>query len=196
MPFVFSGLIASPLSRIAAGLAVAAMATAVLVATPPPPALAADPTVTPTAAQSARAEERLERLLTREQHLLTHQQDRLDHSGEAIARTERFVADQKAQGKDPSAIESALAQFKAAVASARTHHDTAKALLDAHAGFDASGKVADQAQAKVTLRDAGRAQRLFHLTMRRGSVNLQTTVAEYRLLNRAERTATPAGQVR
>ena len=112
------------------------------------------PVPTDDAERQARQVERLERAYQRELKALEAQADRL---GEAEARAEEFagrIADLKSKGKDTSALEEALADFKDVLKEARTTHDEAAGILKTHAGFDAQGKVTDIEQARETVREA------------------------------------------
>jgi DNA repair ATPase RecN len=59
----------------------------------------------------------------------------------------------KAAGKDTSTLEAALAQFQKNIGLAKQKHETAAALLKAHAGFNANGQVTDRPAARETLKD-------------------------------------------
>lgn len=65
---------------------------------------------------------------------------------------DEFIAKRKAEGKDTSALETVLAQFRADLAIARATNDQAVALLNTHAGFDDQGQVTDAQQAEATLK--------------------------------------------
>ncbi|MCL5959687.1 MAG: hypothetical protein M1358_10315, partial [Chloroflexi bacterium] len=106
--------------------------------------------------------------------------------GELAAKVQSYIDNQKAKGKDTSSLETALANFKAAVATAQSDYDTAKSTLDARAGFDANGEVTDIAQARSTVQTAGKAERQFHQTMRKATVDLRKALRQYRQANRPE----------
>jgi DNA repair exonuclease SbcCD ATPase subunit len=77
----------------------------------------------------------------------------LDRSDEMIARAEEILTKLEAQGKDTSALETALANFETALEKVKPIHESAGAIIAAHAGFDENGKVTDAAQAQQTLKD-------------------------------------------
>ena len=52
---------------------------------------------------------------------------------------------------DTSAVQAALTAFQSAIQSAQSIHDGGASLISTHAGFDASGNVLDQTQAKATV---------------------------------------------
>lgn len=143
-------------------------------------AAAADPTPVPNQPSGAR----LEKLLRREQNILSYAQLRLTLANSAVKALQDFVADQQGQGKNTSALEEGLASFQAAIASAQSLHDAAKSALDTKAGFSADGTVADFAQARATVRTAGKAERDFHRTMREARTNLWQSFKNYRAANK------------
>ncbi len=136
------------------------------------------------ATPESRKGERLERLFKREHNVLTREQNRLTRAGQIATRIQNYINNQKANGKDTSALETALANFNTAVATAQSDHDTAKNTLDASACFDSNGAVTDIAQARVTVRTAGKAERQFYLTMRKAIRGLQKAIRDYRHANR------------
>ena len=69
-----------------------------------------------------------------------------------IAKAQTLIDKAKANGKDVTALQTALDNFSAAVAQAKTIYDSAQSLVSAHAGFDSAGKVTDATQAKATIK--------------------------------------------
>jgi len=105
-------------------------------------------------AKTQQAGFRLEKAFAAEQKLLEKQAQHFDRADAIIAKTEALVAKAKANGKDTTAIEAALAQLKTKEADARKLHDDAAVILATHSGFDANGKVIDAGAAKVTVQSA------------------------------------------
>lgn len=70
-----------------------------------------------------------------------------------LERIESRLSRAEEQGLDTSAVESALADFETARAEAAALHSKAGELIDAHAGFDAEGKVTDAETAAQTVED-------------------------------------------
>ncbi|MFN8595999.1 MAG: hypothetical protein U0559_07430 [Anaerolineae bacterium] len=126
----------------------------------------------------------LENLLKREQIVLNNQQERLTLSQQAVEKAQQWLADLQAEGKDVAALQAALSAFQNGLAQAQTSFNTAKQALDAHAGFDASGKVTNAAQALKTLVDAGRAERQFHLTITQATLDFRAAVRAYLQANK------------
>jgi uncharacterized lipoprotein YmbA len=127
---------------------------------------------------------RLENLLKREQIVLSNQQARLATTDQVIALAQDWITALKNEGKDTSALEAALGAYQSGVASARASFDAAKSILDAHAGFDAGGKVTNRAEALKTVVEAGRAERQFHLTITQATIDFRAAVRAYRQANR------------
>lgn len=141
--------------------------------------------VTATSATTSAAHAtRLENLLKREQLLLTNQKDRLALSNEVTAEASKWVAELKSEGKDAAALETALNAYEAAASSASGYLQTATSTLASPAGFDSTGAVVDQAQARATIKTAGRAERQFHLTIAPAAMQFRAAVLSYRAANR------------
>ena len=141
------------------------------------------PGLTASAAELKQGGVVLENLLKREQILINNQQQRLTLSDEAVPAAHQWIADLQAEGKDTTALQTALAAFQAGIGQAQTSFDAAKQALDTHAGFDASGKVTNATQALKTLVDAGRAERQFHLTITQATIDARAAVRAYRQAN-------------
>ena len=155
-----------------------------------PPAPGTGPRLPPAGpVDPARRTERLERLLQRELNWLEGQSQHLAKAGEAVTRTQEFIDQAKAEGKDTGGLETALAAFRAELAEAQAAHDQAQALLDARAGF---GKASDPQAARQTVAEAGQALRRAHFTLRQAETDLRQAVREFRRANRPAPPATPA----
>jgi len=167
------------------GLVAGVLICAALVAAlgPTLTASAADPTPVPTQVPGAR----LEKLLQRERNVLAYEQLRLSLANSVVKALEDFIADQKSQGKNTSALDEGVAAFRAAIASAQSLHDTAKTALDGKAGFNADGTVADFSQARETVKTAGKAERDFQRTMRPARASLWQALKNYRMANKGQR---------
>ena len=68
-------------------------------------------------------------------------------------KAQELIDKASANGRDVSAVQSALDAFSAAVQTSRPIYTSLKGLVTVHAGFDASGKVTDAEQAKATLQE-------------------------------------------
>lgn len=146
--------------------------------------LAVLPATTVNAAELNQGGVALENLLKREQIVINNQQERLTLSQQAVEKAQQWLADLQVEGKEVSALPAALSAFQNGLAQAQTSFNTAKQVLDAHAGFDANGQVTNAAQALKTLVDAGRAERQFHLTITQATIDFRAAVRAYLQANK------------
>jgi hypothetical protein len=144
-----------------------------------------DPGTSPTAPTAApNKTERLQNAYKREQTALTTQQGNLDKSRKAVTKAQSLIDKAKSNGKDVTALQTALNTFNSQIASAQILHDTAAATLGKHDGFDASGNVTDPALAKNTVLTAHDSLQDARLTMRQAVLDLQKAVRDWRRENR------------
>lgn len=115
-----------------------------------------------------------------EQVRLKLQQQRLAQADEFAAKVDALVAKLKAKGKDTAALEAALASYRAGMAGARAEWLLAAGVLQAHAGFDADGKVADADQARATLKEAHGHIEQTHKLAHVASLELRLALAKIR----------------
>ena len=101
---------------------------------------------TPPAGQISN--ERLEQVWARQ----LRRYERMGKTDEFIARVQKLLDRATANGKDVSAIQSALDAFKAAVKDAQPIYESMKGIVNSHQGFDSNGKVTDPEKAKETVR--------------------------------------------
>ena len=101
-----------------------------------------------------------------------------------MAKAEDWISALKDKGKDVSALEAALSDYKAANSKAASDLDTGKSVLSAKAGFDADGRVTDASLALKTLVSAGKAERQFHLTITPAAIAFREAVLSYRQANK------------
>jgi len=150
---------------ILAGIAVpVVMASAIAVF--PAAAAKADPTPPAPAATPQAQGQRLERLYQREQNYLGRAQRRLDQAARLATKVQGRIDTLNSQGKDASRLEAALTSLKTSIASAQGYYESARSILDTHAGFDANGQVTDLSQARETVKAAAKAERNFQQTIR------------------------------
>lgn len=69
-----------------------------------------------------------------------------------IDRVQQLIDRAKANGKDASAVQTALDAFKAAVQKAQPIYESANGIVNSHQGFDGNGKVTDVAKAQETIK--------------------------------------------
>jgi len=78
--------------------------------------------------------------------------ERMGKAEEFVAKVQKLLDRATANGKDVSAIQSALDAFEAALKDAKPIYESAKGIINSHQGFDANGKVNDPAKAKETIK--------------------------------------------
>lgn len=154
------------------------------------PALAAEGTPEPSGERDGR---RLTLMYKKLQRWLDLQAKHLERAGAGTAKVQQLIDRAKAEGKDTSALEAALAAFRASLADAQAKHDEAANILRTHAGFDDNGQVTDKELAKRTLESAGQALKEAHQILRDAEHALKVAIREWRQANRPNRqpTATP-----
>lgn len=98
---------------------------------------------------------RLEMSWTREQAIYARLGRLFDQSGEMIVNAQKLIDQAKSNGKDVSAVQSALDALIAAIKQARPVYDGGQSVITSHPGFDSAGKVTDVTQAKATVKSVG-----------------------------------------
>ncbi|MBL8045338.1 MAG: hypothetical protein JNL09_02300 [Anaerolineales bacterium] len=155
------------------------------------PALAAESTPEPSGVRDGR---RLALAYKNLQRLAEMQGNHLARvSTEGVAKVQELIDRAKADGKDVSALEAALATFKASLADAQAAHDEAVNILRTHAGFDDNGQVTDKEQAKETVKSAAEALKEARQILREAEKTLRQAIREWRAANQPtpQPTATP-----
>jgi hypothetical protein len=130
-----------------------ALTAAAFVAVPAAPAFA-DEEDPPSAERSRDGSTRLETAFAREKGWQSRQSANLARAGTAADKLGALIEKAKANGVDTGDLETALAQFEGQLASAEESHGEADAIIGAHAGFNAGGKVTDSEQALETVKSA------------------------------------------
>jgi len=123
---------------------------------------------------------RLEKVWAREQAIFQRQDNRLAKADEFFARVQAGIDKATAKGYDASAIQAALDALEAAVETAKPIHANAASIIAAHAGFDASGKVTDRAQARETAKLLGQSLKDYRSTVGDPFKALQEAVKAFR----------------
>jgi hypothetical protein len=148
-----------------------------------PSAVFAQAPTPPTTSDPAKGEKRdaaLEKAYAREQGALGQQQTHLDQLSEAAGKVEQLIRKAQQNGQDVSGLQAALSVFKAQLADAEKIHQTAAGILNAHKGFDGSGKVTDAALARQTVKDAAQTLRDAHVLIRQAAADLRSAVRSWR----------------
>ncbi len=116
---------------------------------------------------------------------------RIDLANKIAARAQELIDKAKSNGKDTTALESALANFKTAIGQAQAAHDKAVGILNAHDGFDGAGKMTDPDKAEATLKAVRDALRDGQEALRSGTRDFREAVRQWRLANKAQKQSTP-----
>jgi hypothetical protein len=111
---------------------------------------------------------------------LETQQNNLNTAQKAADVAAEFIQDEKAAGRDTSALETALANLRAKLDEAQTAHDQAAQILKDKAGFDADGNVTDPDQARETLQSARQSMQKAADALRDGRQAFQKAMRDYR----------------
>ena len=72
-----------------------------------------------------------------------------------IAKFQARIDKAAENGKDVTALQSALDAFESALKSAKPKYESMNGLVNSHQGFDANGKVTDAEKAKSTVKEMG-----------------------------------------
>lgn len=129
------------------------------------------------------AEAALSNIFKREQNWLNIQSSHLQKASEIAGTTQRLIDAAKAEGKDTSALESALAQFNASIASAQADHNQAEGIISAANGFDGSGSVTDLNSAHQTVENARLSLRSAHNSIVQATRDLTQALHDWKNSN-------------
>ena len=126
---------------------------------------------------------RLERMLRLERATLNRITRHFNQLDQFIRRAGTLITRAKENGKDVSALEAAVVEFRAVEGDARLVLDEVKALLASPAGFDANGKVTDRETAKATLEEVHTKFQDIRSTIGDGARNLHEAFKSWREAN-------------
>ena len=99
--------------------------------------------------------EKLEKAWARQLKLYNNLGKGFEDIDAQIAKFQKRIDKAAENGKDVTALQAALDAFEAALKSSKPVYDSLEAIVNAHNGFDAEGKVTDAAQAKSTVQALG-----------------------------------------
>jgi hypothetical protein len=134
--------------------------------------------VAPLAKDAAKAA--LSNMFKREQNWLNLQSSHLQKASEIAGTTQKLIDAAKTEGKDTSALESALTQFNASISSAQTDHNQAGDIINAANGFDGSGNVTDLNSAHQTVENARLSLRSAHNSIVQATRNLAQALRDWK----------------
>jgi len=109
----------------------------------------------PSAPQGEISSERLEKVWARQLHLYERIGQGFDRSDTFIEKIQGLIDRANENGKDVSAVQSALNAFEQSIKDAKPLYESAKGIINSHQGFDADGKVTDTEKAKETVKAMG-----------------------------------------
>ncbi len=99
--------------------------------------------------------ERLEKIWARELKAYERLGKGFNDIDSMIAKFQARIDRAAENGKDVTALQSALDAFASALKSAKPKYESMNGLVNSHQGFDANGKVTDAEQAKSTVKEMG-----------------------------------------
>lgn len=99
--------------------------------------------------------ERLEKIWARELKAYERLGKGFDDIDGTIAKFQARIDKAAGNGKDVTALQSALDAFAAALKSAKPKYESMNGLVNSHQGFDSNGKVTDAEKAKSTVKEMG-----------------------------------------
>lgn len=138
--------------------------------------------------------ERLERVWARQLRIYERMGKRFDREDEFIARVQKLIDRAKANGKDVSAVQTALDAFEAALKDAHPIYESAKGIVNSHQGFDENGKVTDAARAQETVNAMRAKFKEFKDAMGGTGRALHEAIRDFREANPRPPRATPTGE--
>jgi hypothetical protein len=146
-------------------------------------------TATPPAPQVAGT--RLQQVWAREQSIDQRLGTMFSKSDTVIAKVQKLLDKAKANGKDVSAIQSALDAFSAAIKQAQPIYDSGQSLITTHQGFDSNGNVTDVTQARATVKSVRDMFKQIKQIVQGPRKALHDAVKAFRAANQPAGTAVP-----
>jgi len=136
--------------------------------------------------------EKLEQVWARLQRAYEKIGKGFDHADEFAARVQKLIDRAKENGKDVSAVQSALDAFEAASKEAHPLYESGKGIVNSHQGFDANGKVTDPEKAKETIQAMREKLQEIKAAMNGTGKALREAIRDFREANpRPTKTPTP-----
>jgi hypothetical protein len=112
-----------------------------------------------------------------------------------IAKFQARIDKAVKNGKDVTALQSALNAFASALKSARPTYESMNGIVNSHQGFDASGKVTDAEKAKSTVREMRAKMQELKSAMGGTGKALREAMKAFREANKPAGTTTKEGGV-
>jgi len=135
---------------------------------------------------------RLQSRWVHEQLIYQRQGDELERASGFITWIQDLLNEANAKGWDTSAVQAALDAFSSVIPAAQSAHENGAAIIAAHAGFDASGKVTDRATAIQTAQSLNQVLKDTRSAMNGTGQALREAIRAFRQAHRpAPATTTP-----
>jgi hypothetical protein len=134
---------------------------------------------------------RLQQAWAREQRVYSRQTRFYDNVDAREQRAQQLIDRAKANGKDVSALQSALAAFESTVKQAQPVFESTKGIVASHQGFDASGTVTDPVKAFQTVLDMHGKLKDVRQTILPSARALREAIRDFRAANQPAATPTP-----
>lgn len=146
-----------------------------------------DPSTPP---QNPPPNERLEQVWARQLNFY----NRFGRTDALIDKTQQLIDRAMANGKDVSAVQTALDAFKAAVKDAHSVYESMKGIVNSHQGFNENGKVTDPEKARETVQAMRAKIQEVKTRMNGTGRGLRNAIRAYREANpRPQPAGTPSG---
>ncbi len=155
----------------------------------PAKAAVSNPPSTPT--PPAQSFPGIQRAWAREQKVYGRLGTFFGNIDQRLERAQQLIDKAKANGKDVSALQSALDAFSAAVTQARPLYQGLNGIVSSHQGFDDNGNVVEPVKAFATVLDMRGKLQQIRQTLGPAGKALRQAIQDFRAANRPTATPTP-----
>jgi hypothetical protein len=129
-------------------------------------------------------DQKLEKIWARELKAYERLGRAFDNADSAISRFQARLDQASKNGRDVTALQTALDAFESALNKSKPTYDSMSSLVSAHQGFDANGKVIDAEQAKSTVKEVGAKLKEIKSSMSGTFKALRKAMQDFREVNR------------
>jgi hypothetical protein len=158
-------------------------AVLVFAAFPLTSAFADTPTSTP-ALKGELTNEKLEKVWARQLKIHERIGKMFTDTDSKLAKAQALIDKAAANGRDVTAVQSALDAFKVALKNTKPIYESMNGIVNPHQGFDASGKVTDLTQAKSTVEAMGAKLKDVKTSMNGTGKALRQAIRDFRKANK------------
>lgn len=138
--------------------------------------------------------ERLERVWALQLRIYERLGNGFDRSDAFVERVQALIDKARANGKDVSAVQTALDAFEAAFKDAQPIYEGGKGIVNSHQGFDENGKVTDLEKARETVQTMREKLQVIKEAMNGTGKALRKAIRDFRDANpRPKNFPTPEG---